>query len=302
MRRRRSLLLVAGAAALGVDANAQGAAASAPRAAPSLQRTGLIERHPAFPSRHVAPREVQVWLPPGYGDSPTKRYPVLYLHDGENVFDAAAAPAEWGVDETAMRLMAAGEVAPALVVAVNNGSSRIDDYTPVPMRREGRLQGGGAAAYARFLVDELKPFIDARYRTRREAAQTAVGGSSLGGLVSMWLVLREGGSFGAALVVSPSVWWGGEQILREVAATPLGSGRPRVWLDIGLLEGEGAVTGARRLRDALLQRGWRQGTPGSPVRATLAYAEAPGAGHDETAWAARVEGMLRFLYPPEAVR
>jgi predicted alpha/beta superfamily hydrolase len=302
VRRRRALLLVAGVAALGVDASAQGAAASAPRVAPALLRTGLIERHPAFPSRHVAPRDIQVWLPPGYEASPAKRYPVLYLHDGENVFDAAVAPGEWGFDETAQRLMAAGEVAPALIVAVNNGRSRIDDYTPVPMRREGRLQGGGAAAYARFLVDELKPFIDARYRTRPEAAHTAVGGSSLGGLVSMWLLLREGGSFGAALVVSPSVWWGGEQILRELAATPLGSARPRVWLDIGLLEGEPVVAGARRLRDALLQRGWRTAVPGSPLRPSLAYTEAPEAGHEEAAWAARVEGMLRFLFPPQGGR
>ena len=302
MRRRQSLLLATGSLGILASAVARGQPTPSTPAVRQVQRTGRFERHPAFPSRHVAPRDIQVWLPPGYEASPAKRYPVLYLHDGENVFDAAVAPGEWGVDETAQRLMAAGEVAPALVVAVNNGRSRIDDYTPVPMRREGRLQGGGAAAYARFLVDELKPFIDARYRTRPEAAQTAVGGSSLGGLVSMWLVLREGGSFGAALVVSPSVWWGGEQILREVAATPLGSGRPRVWLDIGLLEGEGAVTGARRLRDALLQRGWRQGVPGSPLRATLAYAEAPGAAHDETAWAARVEGMLRFLSPPQAGR
>lgn len=302
MWRRRFLLLAAGAAGLPARAGPPERPAAVAPPPRRIVRTGVIERLGSVPSRHAPPREVQVWLPPGYAASPGRRYPVLYLHDGENVFDDSVSPVEWGVDETAQRLMAAGEVAPAIVVAVHTGRSRFDDYTPVPMRREGRQVGGQAAAYARFLVDELKPAIDSRYRTRPGPVDTAVGGSSLGGLVSLWLVLHEPATFGAALVISPSVWWGANQILREVASVPLGRGRPRLWLDIGLGEGAEAVDGARLLRDALLRRGWNGGVPGSPLRPTLAYLEVPGAAHDVPAWAARFEGMLRFLYPPEVGR
>lgn len=258
---------------------------SDPGAAPP-QRSGHIERIAPRPSAQVSPREVQVWLPPGYGRDTARRYPVLYLHDGQNVFDAVAAGAEWGVDETALRLVQAGAVAPLIVVAVASNGDRVRDYTPLPATG-GALQGqgGGAAAYGRYLVHELKPLIDARYRTLPGRETTAVGGSSLGGLVSMWLLLQHGDVFGAGLVVSPSVGWADGDILARVAAAPSDLPAPRIWLDIGADEGEAARQGARRLRQALQARGWEP-----------AYLEQPGAGHDEAAWAARVEPMLRFLH------
>jgi predicted alpha/beta superfamily hydrolase len=268
---------------------------------PPLQRTGHIERHPGFASTHVAAREVQVWLPPGYTSEPQRRYPVLYLHDGQAMFDAGSGGAEWHVDETADRLVRAGAVAPLLVVAVSTAdavvdpgadpaqASRVFDYTPVPGLYRGQRLGGGTPAYARFLVDELKPFIDRRYRTLPGPAHTWTGGSSLGGLASMWLLLQHPDVFGAGLVVSPSVWWSDAAILRDVAAFDPARPWPRVWLDIGTREGDEALTGARQLRAALVARGW------GPDR--LQYLEAPGAGHDTDAWAARVEPMLRFLAP-----
>ncbi len=255
------------------------------------QRTGRIERIAPRPSAHVTPREVQVWLPPGYEADAQRRYPVLYLHDGQNVFDAQAAGAEWQVDEVAERLVGSGELPPMIVVAVASTATRVEDYTMVPMQRASSLSllrgGGQAAAYARYLVQELKPLIDTRYRTRPGRADTAVGGSSLGGLMSMTLALEHGDVFGAALVVSPSVWWADGEIVRRVQQQPAGAPRPRIWLDMGLLEDDGAVAGARRLRDALVAQGWAP-----------AYREEPGAGHDEAAWAARVEPMLRWLYGP----
>lgn len=259
--------------------------------APPPQRTGLIHRIAPRPSAFVEPREVQVWLPPGYEAEPQRRYPVLYLHDGQNIFDAAAAGAEWQVDETAQRLVLAGAVRPLIIVGVSSTGTRGFDYTPVQVRRaDGVVQGGGAPAYARYLVQELKPAIDARFRTQPGRDSTAVGGSSLGGLVSMWLVLNHGDVFGAALVVSPATWWAGEAIVAEVQAAPPSTPPPRLWLDMGMDEGPGMVAGARRLRQALQARGWM-----------LAYLEQPRAGHDEAAWAARVEPMLRFLdagFPP----
>jgi predicted alpha/beta superfamily hydrolase len=267
---------------------------------PPAHIVGTLVELDAVPARHVTPRPVQVWLPPGYERDTDRRYPVLYLHDGQNVFDARAAGAEWQVDETAQRLVLAGTVQPFIVVAVPSGRDRIAELTPTPgvltPERSGqpapRKVGGGAAAYARYLVEDLKPAIDARFRTQPGPQSTAVGGSSLGGLASLWLALHHGDTFGAALVVSPSVWWDDEFARRDVstwsARSP--SPRPRLWLDIGDQEGEGAVPAVRRLRDALIARGW---TP-----QTLAYTEAPGARHDEASWALRVEGMLRFLHGP----
>lgn len=252
--------------------------------APPPVRTGHIERIEPQPSAFVAPREVQVWLPLGYADEPTRRYPVLLLHDGQNVFDHAAAGAEWQVDEAAERGVRSGELAPMIVVAIASGGTRVLDYTPVPMQREGRAQGGGAALYGRYLAEELQPLLARRYRTLPGAAHWALGGSSLGGLVTMWLLLHHRALFGAGLVVSPSVWWGGEAILREVAERARGPA-PRLWLDMGSAEGPQAVQGARALRDALARQGW-------PTQ----YTELAGEGHDEAAWARRVPAMLRFLY------
>jgi predicted alpha/beta superfamily hydrolase len=260
--------------------------------------TGQVVTMESVPTRHVMPRPVWVWLPPGYERDPGRRYPVLYLHDGQNMFEARDSGAEWQVDETAQRLVLQAAVQPFIVVAVPSGRNRMDELTPTAAllepARSGQAQprrvGGGAAAYARYLIEDLKPAVDARWRTLPGPESTAVGGSSLGGLVSLWLVLHHGGSFGAALVVSPSVWWDDGFALRDVQVWQGAGGgaRPRLWLDIGGREGEGAVPAVRRLRDALSQRGW---TP-----ANLAYTEAPEGRHDEASWALRVEGMLRFLY------
>jgi predicted alpha/beta superfamily hydrolase len=253
------------------------------------RRTGTIERLGVVASAHVTPRAVQVWLPPGYAASDTSRHPVLYLQDGQNVFDGRAAVGEWMADETAQRLVEAGAIEPPILVAVDSGAQRVDDYTPTAMAWAGQRIGGGAAAYARFLAEELKPLIDRRYRTRPEPVHTAVGGSSMGGLLTLWLALHRGEVFGSALVVSPAVWWDDFHAVRDVLAlAPAPAPRPRLWLDIGLREGDEALAGARQLRQALMARGW--------TAETLAYAEVPGASHDEISWAARFEGMLRFLY------
>ncbi len=262
-----------------------------------VERTGRIDRIAPVSSKYVAPREVQVWLPPGYENDTSRRYPVLYLHDGQAMFDAEAAGAEWQVDETAQQLVTAGTVTPFIVVAVANTRDRMDEYTPtaslLPAERTGlseaRRMGGGATRYADYLIRELKPMIDMRYRTRPDAASTATGGSSLAGLLSLWLALHHHEVFGAALVVSPSVWWDDQFVLRDAASVPLpASVRPRLWLDIGTAEGAEALPVMRNLRDTLIRRGWGADT--------LHYLEAPGATHDEASWALRVEGMLRFLY------
>lgn len=262
---------------------------NAPGAPISLSRAGTIERLAPLPGNFVAQRPVQVWLPPDYERNTERRYPVLYLHDGQNVFDAAAAGAEWQVDETAQRLVVDGQIQPLIIVAVNNTSRRIDEYTATARTYEGQTRGGLAPAYARYLIEQLKPSIDARYRTLPDAAHTAVGGSSLGGIMSLWLAVHHGDVFGTALVVSPSLWWDDEFPIRDTQKTPLPMSlpRPKLWLDMGTNEGPDAIKQLRKLRSVLSARGW--------AGADIGYLEAEGAGHDEGSWAARVEPMLRFI-------
>ncbi len=266
---------------------------NAPPEPVETSRVGSIRVHTAFPSRIVAPRDVQVYLPPGYEREKSRRYPVLYLHDGQNVFDAASMGMEWQVDETAEALTRAGRIEPLIVVAVANTDARVDEYTPTTVEwkePDGTVRKGGGKAnvYGRFLIDELKPFIDRTYRTRREPASTALGGASLGALVSLWLALEHPQVFGNVLAVSPAIRWDDSVILKKVAGSPRRA-PIRVWVDIGTLEGEGAVSGARRLRDALARRGWKTGKD-------LQYLEQEGGQHDEISWASRVEQMLSFLY------
>lgn len=261
----------------------------APADADEHTLTGDVRTHEGFHSRYLEhDRTIVVYLPPGYDARSAVRYPVLYLHDGQNVFDRATSVGEeWRVDEAAQELILAGEIQPLIVVGIyNTGVHRIDEYTPTP----GSEGGGHAADYGRMLVEEVKPFIDATYLTLPSAASTAIGGSSLGGLLTMHLGLRYPTAFSRLAVMSPSVWWDDREILREVEA--LASKPPlRVWLDAGTAEGAQVIADARALRDALVAKGWILGED-------LAYVEAPGGEHNEQSWAARIDHVLKFLFPP----
>jgi predicted alpha/beta superfamily hydrolase len=252
--------------------------------------TGAFRTHEALRSRFLdSAHDLIVYLPPGYEDDRERRYPVLYMQDGQNLFDDATSfSGEWHLDEAAEGLIAAGKIAPLIIVGISNaGAYRIDEYTPT--RDAAKRAGGKADRYGRMLVEELKPFIDAEYRTLRDAGNTGIGGSSLGGLVSLYLALKYSGIFWNVAVLSPSVWWDNRFIVRRVRA--LGTAPPlRVWLSTGTAEGEGVVAGARRVRDALVAKGWAEGD-------TLHYEEVEGASHSEQAWAALAPAMLRFLYP-----
>jgi predicted alpha/beta superfamily hydrolase len=250
--------------------------------------TGDIRVHESFPSVSGTDRTVLVYLPPGY-DGLEQRYPVLYLNDGQNVFDQATAFSdEWRVDETAQRLITSRHIEPVIIVGVYNaGAQRVDEYTPTVDHAKG---GGGADIYGRMLVDDLKPFIDATYRTLPDPGNTALGGSSLGGLLTLYLGLRCPATFGKLAVLSPSVWWGDGVIVREVEALPSKTSQ-RIWLDAGRREGDDVIPDVRRLRDALVDKGWSIGED-------LMYFEARGGEHNERSWAKRVRPFLKFLFPP----
>jgi predicted alpha/beta superfamily hydrolase len=265
----------------------------APRDGRSL--TGDIRLLEAFRSDALGnSRDVLVYLPPGYEADPHRRFPVLYLHDGQNVFDATTsfAGTEWGVDETAERLVQEGRVAPLIIVAINHGGAqRADEFAPT--RDTHRHAGGQANAYTRFVVDELKPYVDRTFRTHPGPAHTAIGGSSLGGLVTLHIGLEHPEVFGALAVLSPSLWWDRRAMLTRLEALP--ARLPwRIWLDVGTAEGRDTVRNTRALKGILQQKGWRPGTD-------LHYLEAPEAPHSESAWAERVAPMLEFLFPPPEI-
>jgi predicted alpha/beta superfamily hydrolase len=252
--------------------------------------TGDIRTHEDFHSRYLEKdRTVLVYLPPDYDSATADRYPVLYLHDGQNVFDQATSFGdEWRVDETAQELITAGRIEPVIVVGIyNTGGHRVDEYTPT-LSADGKW-GGHADDYGRMLVEDLKPFIDATYKTFPGAANTAIGGSSLGGLLTMHLGLRYPTAFGKLAVLSPSVWWDDRVILREVEAIA-GKRAQRIWLDAGVREGERVIGDSRLLRDALIAKGWVLGED-------LEYFEAEDGEHNERSWGARVGPMLEFLFP-----
>lgn len=249
--------------------------------------------HRSFSSRLLPDaRDVMVYLPPGYQQEPERRYPVLYMNDGQNLFDDETAYARgrsWKMAESVDAATAAGEVEPLIIVGVANaGERRLAEYTPT---RDWKMGGGEADRYGRMLIDELLPYIAANYRVRPGAASTGLGGSSLGALAAMYVGLRHGDIFGRLAVLSPSVWWNHRVIVSLVGETPsLLGARPRVWLDIGEGEGQRAVADAEMLERRLRTRGWRPGVE-------LSFSLVPGATHDEAAWAMRVRPMLRFLFP-----
>jgi predicted alpha/beta superfamily hydrolase len=251
---------------------------------------GRLRFHRRFPTRYLStPRDIVVYLPPDY-EASDRRYPVFYLQDGQNLFDPSTAYGgqDWRADVTADCMIRDGAIEPVILVGVyNTGVRRISEYTPTRDRQ--RRKGGKADRYAHMLARELKPAIDQEYRTRRGAADTGVGGSSLGGLVSLGAGLLFPRVFGKIAVLSPSVWWDQRSILQIINAYKFAV-RPRIWLDAGTEEGDPCVIAdLRMMRDALLEKGWR-------YEVDLAYYEVPGAGHNEQAWAARLGEVLRYLY------
>jgi predicted alpha/beta superfamily hydrolase len=250
-----------------------------------------FRKHDKFPSRILKnERDLVVYLPPGYEEHPERRFPALYLHDGQNLFDGATAfvpGMDWRVGQTADHMIDIGAVEPLIIVGIYNlGKHRIHEYTPT---RVPKLGGGRANRYAKFLIEELKPFIDSEYRTLGDFEHTGLGGSSLGGLVSLYVGLKFPQVFGRLAALSPSVWWN-QRVMHRFASTVQPEPRPRIWLDIGTREGAQILRDVENFRDVLLKKGWRPGRD-------LQYQRVEGAEHNEAAWAQRVGSVLQFLFP-----
>jgi predicted alpha/beta superfamily hydrolase len=252
-------------------------------------RPGRLDRIGNFASKILGnEREVVVYVPAGYDERADQRYPVLFMHDGQNLFEPERAfiPGQhWRLREAADAAIGQRTAAPILIVGIDNaGEARVGEYTPDHDPKKNA--GGNAEEYGRMIVEELKPVIDDRYRT---SGEIATGGSSLGGLVALHLGLRHPDVFHRVAALSPSVWWNGQSILRAVDAFQ-GPDRPRLWVDVGGREGGEAVSGARALRQRLERKGWNE--------ENFRYFEDRRGDHSERAWAGRVRKVLEFLFPP----
>ncbi|WP_426173880.1 alpha/beta hydrolase [Massilia sp. TWR1-2-2] len=228
-------------------------------------------------------RSLRIFLPASYQENLAKRYPVLYMHDGQNLFDAktAAYGVEWGMDETVNRLVATGAMDEVIVVGIDNTPDRIPEYTPCCDPKHG---GGKLDAYEAFVVDTVKPMIDKTLRTLPGKENTAIMGSSLGGIASVLIAQHRPDVFSKAGGVSSSFWWNERALVTKAAArVPV-----KFYLDAGT-SGDG-LEDTLLMRDVMLAQGYRAG-------ADLMFYSAEGGKHNEASWAARVEKPLTWFFP-----
>ena len=243
-------------------------------------------------------REVVVYLPPGYSEKDNFPYPVALLQDGQNIFDTQTAVfgVDWGVEETAERLIVEQEIRPVILVAVYNSPDRVIEYTPFPDPEHG---GGGASLYEEFLLEELLPFLETRYHLSKRTEDRAVIGSSLGGLLALHLGWSHPKQFGSVGSLSPSLWWGRRGMITGIAGREAPPLRPQIWIDGGTLESEAddnnngvpdLIDDLRTMRVVLQSKGYE-------LDKDLHYREVEGQRHDEHAWSLRVGDVLRAFFP-----
>jgi predicted alpha/beta superfamily hydrolase len=256
-----------------------------------------IHYHHDFASEFLPhPRTISVWLPPGYDLDTNRRFPVLYLHDGQNLFDPETAFAgnPWYADEVAEREIRASRVEPLILVGIANTVDRLREYGPRQNSQD--RSADWSREYGRFIVEEVKPFIDSSYRTLPDPEHTGVGGSSMGGLISLQLCKWYPHVFHKCAALSPSLWWDQERFLRDVPSDTNWLDVCRVWLDMGAREG--ATEAGMR---AMVRRVSRlaQLFEGHGMRANekfIMFEDQDGM-HNEASWSARFDRVLQFLYP-----
>jgi predicted alpha/beta superfamily hydrolase len=226
-------------------------------------------------------RGLRLYLPPSYPRQPDRRYPVLYMHDAQNLFDDATSFAgEWGVDET-LNALARDTGFEAIVVGIDHGGDlRIQEMLPWPHAQFTTPEGD---AYVDFIARTVKPWVDARYRTRADAANTAIAGASIAGSISHYALLRHPTVFGRAGLFSPS-YWSMPPIFDRVARQPAPDAA-RLFIHLGEAEVDQMREPTQRMH-ALLQQ--------QPAAALLRVA--PGARHNEAAWRAAFEPAVRWLF------
>ncbi|MBF0542792.1 MAG: hypothetical protein HQM08_00040 [Candidatus Riflebacteria bacterium] len=258
--------------------------------------TGDIRFHKKFYSSNLKnERTIIVYLPPDYEKQRKMRCPVFYMHDGQNIFDASTCSSgfEWQADETAERLIKSGRLPPMIIVGIYNNEDRVDEYLPI--RDKERQKGGKASKYAKFVVEEVKPFIDKTYRTLPGKETTGICGSSFGGLVSLYICSKYPQVFSMCGIVSPGLWVGNAWILKQVKKTGEWLKGVRFWLDMGSQEGDDisefneGIQNTRDLEKIFLEKGLLPGRD-------YYYLEVAGGRHHESDWAERFDKILLYFF------
>lgn len=254
--------------------------------------TGDVRVHEGVKSEIMGgERTISVWLPPGYDAEKPGGYPTIYLLDGQNVFDGARSfipTQEWRADETAQAMVNAKLIPPVILVAVDNaGAERLNEYTPIGRESDSGEIGGQGDKFGRALMEELMPWVQSNYASSGKGSETGIIGASLGGLISFHLATKNPDQFGMAGVMSPSFWWADGWQIKQVAEW---SAKPnvKIWMDMGMAEGEQMLVPVRIMRDELLKKGFAENQD-------LVYFEESRSGHNERAWAGRFGLCLKFL-------
>ncbi|MFA6467975.1 MAG: alpha/beta hydrolase-fold protein [Bacteroidota bacterium] len=225
-------------------------------------------------------RDIIVWLPPSYEKNPKKFYPVLYMHDGQNIFDPSTAFTghDWRVDEVADSLIKMKKIEEIIVVGIYNSPDRLPEYSDTDL----------GTAYMNFVISVVKPLIDSTYRTKPGREHTGVIGSSLGGLSSLLFVWKHPQVFGMAGCVSSAFWFDNEKTLKEVREYTGSKKHIKIYLDCGGREKE-LISGYKRMTEILKSKGYKKGKD-------LEYTLDSLGSHNEQSWAKRVWRPLMFMY------
>ncbi len=258
--------------------------------------TGDLRLHEFHSSIFRNSRMLRVWLPPGY-DAPenwSRRYPVFYLNDGQNLFDSATSfiGVEWNADETADRLMREGTIPPMIIVGIDNAQgNRTREYLPYTTRQVP-LKSVSGKKFPRFMTREVMPFIESVYRVKSGPEHTGLGGSSLGALITLYTVMAEPGVFGQALLESPSLWVSDRKVLAHTRGH--NAWPQRVFVAIGTNETERERSRQQVIDDVLsLEQNLRAaGLAEDRLRVVVD----PGAQHSEGEWARRLPYAMAFLF------
>lgn len=251
-------------------------------AASTHKVTGMVEYFRSVPGEGIKPRDVIVWLPPSYMTDKRKRYPVLYMQDGQNLFDPSTsfAGVDWQLDEAADSLIKIKAIKEIIIVGVYNTADRTVEYSDTPLGR----------AYMNFITTKLKPSIDSKFRTLKGKENTAVGGSSMGGLISLMLAWNYSNIFLKAACLSPAFHIENIDYVKVVKGYEGTKKRLRIYVDVGTKDLDSLLEpGTREMVDVLRQKIF------DPEK-DLEFYVADGAGHNEAAWSKRDWRFLEFLF------
>ncbi|HEX8844007.1 MAG TPA: alpha/beta hydrolase-fold protein [Pyrinomonadaceae bacterium] len=251
------------------------------------QITGTVKYHRAMKGEGIKDRDLIVWLPQGYETNGKERYPVIYMHDGQNIIDPATSSfgVDWGIDETADRLIKSKAIPPVIVVGIYNTGDRMKEYTP----------GASGTAYMNFVVNTVKPFIDSTYRTKPGAENTIVGGSSAGGIISFMLVWEHPDVFSKAICMSPAfkipdILPGGWDYVKTVQTSERKRKGVFFYIDNGGVGLESRLQpGIDEMVSALKTKGYREGKD-------FVLLLDPTARHFEADWAKRLPHALTLMF------